>query len=150
VERSSFRAPAHVHANLWAFLVVIVSIFIDYSRSRSLMRVQRSMRAKLWKQTPCNLLTDIWSSRSCFSDCWVSWRHTELEIAWLAQADAVGRARCGRSGGVDQLQLGRRAVDELLDSVPPDLGRHIADAAKVADVREVKQGACAAAGPDFS
>jgi divalent metal cation (Fe/Co/Zn/Cd) transporter len=71
----------------------------------------------------------------------------ELEIAWLAQADAV--AALGVAGVVVwiSLQLGRRAVDELLDSVPPDLGRHIADAAKVADVREVKQVRVRRSGP---
>jgi len=71
----------------------------------------------------------------------------ELENTVAGQADAV--AALGVAGVVVwiSLQLGRKAVDELLDSVPPELGRHIADAAKVADVREVKQVRVRRSGP---
>ena len=39
IERLFFRAQVHVDANLWSFLVVILSIAVDYSRSRALLRV---------------------------------------------------------------------------------------------------------------
>jgi cation diffusion facilitator family transporter len=147
VERLFFRAPAHVHANLWAFLVVILSIFIDYSRSRSLMRVAKKYESQALEADALHFSTDIWSSLVVLLGLSGVLAAHELAIPWLAQADAV--AALGVAGVVVwiSLQLGRKAVDELLDSVPPELSQRIADAAKVADVREVKHVRVRRSGP---
>ena len=147
VERLFFRAAAHVDANLWAFLVVIVSIFIDYSRSRSLMRVAKKYESQALEADALHFATDIWSSLVVLLGLLGVLAAHELEIPWLAQADAV--AALGVAGVVVwvSLQLGRKAVDELLDSVPPELSRRIAEVAKVADVREVRQVRVRRSGP---
>src|ERR1035441_2817013 len=46
VTRLFFRAEVHVEANLWSFLVVIVSIVVDYSRSRALLRVAKKYESQ--------------------------------------------------------------------------------------------------------
>jgi len=96
------------------------------------MRVAKKYESQALEADALHFSTDIWSSLVVLFGLLGVLAAHELEIPWLAQADAV--AALGVAGVVVwiSLQLGRKAVDELLDSVPPELGRHIADAAKVA------------------
>jgi divalent metal cation (Fe/Co/Zn/Cd) transporter len=111
------------------------------------MRVAKKYESQALEADALHFSTDIWSSLVVLLGLLGVLAAHELEIPWLAQADAV--AALGVAGVVVwvSLQLGRKAVDELLDSVPPELGRRIADAAKVADVREVKQVRVRRSGP---
>ena len=147
VGRLFFRVPIHVDANLWAFLVVILSIFIDYSRSRALMRVARKYESQALEADALHFSTDIWSSLVVLAGLLGVLAAHELRIPWLAKADAF--AALGVAGVVVwiSLQLGRKAVDDLLDSVPPELSRRIAAAAKVTDVREVRHVRVRRSGP---
>jgi cation diffusion facilitator family transporter len=147
VARLFFRAAVHVDANLWAFLVVIFSIIIDYSRSRALLRVARKYESQALEADALHFSTDIWSSAVVLLGLLGVLAAHELDVLWLAKADAV--SALGVAGVVVwiSLRLGRKSVDDLLDSVPPELGRRIAAAAKVADVREVRQVRVRRSGP---
>jgi cation diffusion facilitator family transporter len=147
IERLFFRVPIHVDANLWAFLVVILSIAIDYSRSRALMRVAKKFESQALEADALHFSTDIWSSLVVLAGLLGVRTAQGLGMPWLAKADAV--AALGVAGVVVwiSLQLGRKAVDDLLDSVSPDLGRRIAAAAKVTDVREVRHVRVRRSGP---
>jgi cation diffusion facilitator family transporter len=147
VGRLFFRAPIHVDANLWAFLVVIMSIIIDYSRSRALMRVAKKYESQALEADALHFSTDIWSSLVVLAGLFGVLAAHGLNIPWLAQADAV--AALGVAGVVVwvSLQLGRKAIDDLLDSVSPELSHRIAAAAKIADVREVRQVRVRRSGP---
>jgi cation diffusion facilitator family transporter len=147
VARLFFHAPVHVDANLWAFLVVILSIIVDYSRSRALMRVAKKYESQALEADALHFSTDIWSSLVVLVGLLGVLAAHELDIAWLAKADAVAALGVAAVVAWISLQLGRKAVDDLLDSVPPELSRRIAAAAKVADVREVRQVRVRRSGP---
>jgi len=147
VARLFFRAPIHVHANLWAFLVVILSIFIDYSRSRSLMRVAKKYESQALEADALHFSTDIWSSLVVLLGLLGVLAAHELDIPWLAQADAVAALGVAAVVVWVSLQLGRKSIDDLLDSVPPEIAQRIAATAKVADVCEVRQVRVRRSGP---
>ncbi len=48
--------------NIWSFIVVIVSIAIDYSRSRALSRVAKKHNSQALEADALHFSTDIWSS----------------------------------------------------------------------------------------
>jgi cation diffusion facilitator family transporter len=147
VQRLFFHVPVHVDANLWAFLVVILSIIIDYSRSRALMRVAKKFESQALEADALHFATDIWSSLVVLAGLLGVLAAHDLGILWLAQADAV--AALGVAGVVVwvSLQLGRKSIDDLLDSVPPELSRRMEAAAKVAGVREVRHVRVRRSGP---
>jgi cation diffusion facilitator family transporter len=149
VERLFFHAAAHIHANLWAFLVVILSIVVDYTRSRALMRMARKHDSQALEADALHFSTDIWSSLVVLFGLVCVLVGHELDIPWLAKADAI--AALGVAGVVFlvSVQLGRKSINDLLDSVDPDLGQRIATMAKVADVHEVKQVRVRRSGPDL-
>ena len=147
VERLFFRAAIHVDANLWAFLVVILSIIIDYSRSRALLRVAKKYDSQALEADALHFSTDIWSSLVVLLGLLGVLAAHELGIAWLAKTDAVAALGVAVVVVWVSLQLGRKAVADLLDSVSPELSQGIAAAAKVADVREVRQVRVRRSGP---
>ena len=147
VGRLFFRVPIHVDANLWAFLVVIFSIVIDYTRSRALTRVARKHESQALEADALHFATDIWSSLVVLAGLLGVLAAHKLNMPWLAKADAVAALGVAVVVVWVSVQLGRKAVNDLLDSVTPELARRIGAAAKVADVREVRQVRVRRSGP---
>ena len=48
--------------SVWAFLVVMLSIVVDFSRSRALLRVSRKYESQALEADALHFSTDIWSS----------------------------------------------------------------------------------------
>ncbi len=53
----------HVEVSLWAFAVVILSIIIDFGRSRALARTAKKHNSQALEADALHFSTDIWSSR---------------------------------------------------------------------------------------
>lgn len=52
----------HIEVTIWSYLVVIISIIIDYSRSRALYRVAKKYNSQALEADALHFSTDIWSS----------------------------------------------------------------------------------------
>ena len=149
VERLFFQAQVHVDANVWSFLVVILSITVDYSRSRALLRVARKYDSQALEADALHFATDIWSSVVVLIGLGgVLVAHT-FEIPWLAKADAVAALGVALVVVLVSVRLGRKAIDDLLDTVPSDLSARISGFAQVAGVREVRQVRVRRSGPEL-
>jgi len=174
IERLFFRAEVHVDANLWSFLVVLLSIGVDYSRSRALLRVAMKYNSQALEADALHFQTDIWSSGvvilglACVliaealhfsTDVWsslvvllglagVQAAHL-LGILWLGKADAVAALGVAAVVVVVSLRLGRKAVADLLDTVPANLAARIASLARVEGVREARQVRVRRSGPEI-
>jgi cation diffusion facilitator family transporter len=148
--RLFFRAQVHVDANLWSFLVVILSIAVDYSRSRALMRVAKKYESQALEADALHFATDIWSSVVVlFGLAGVLVAH-ELALPWLAKADAVAALGVALVVVLVSVRLGRKAIDDLLDTVPSDMPARIAAAAQVVSgVREARQVRVRRSGPEI-
>jgi len=57
-----FFKPVQVDASIWAFIVMVVSIVIDYSRSGVLSTAAKKYRSQALEADALHFRTDIWSS----------------------------------------------------------------------------------------
>ncbi len=138
-----------VLANGWAFGVVIVSIVIDVSRSRALGRVAKKYQSQALEADALHFSTDVWSSSVVLIGLGGVWLAGQFNAPWLHKADAAAAFLVAVIVVWVSLRLGKRSIDELLDTVPARLGDDIRRSAKVPGVRDVKQVRVRRSGPGF-
>jgi len=109
----------HIEVTVWSFVVVILSIAIDYSRSRALYKVAKKHNSQALEADALHFATDIWSSGVVLLGlvCAKFGFFFADSIAALAVALIVL--------GVSY-KLGRRAIDVLLDRAPKELFDEVA------------------------
>ena len=123
---------AHVDATVWSFVVIVVSIVIDVSRSRALSRVAKKYQSQALEADALHFSSDIWTSLTVLAGLvFVSFGYTSFDaVAALAVAVMVL---------VVSYRLGRRTIDALMDRVPEGLAQQIEESIKrVGGVQEVR------------
>jgi cation diffusion facilitator family transporter len=120
--RRLFFESVEVDASIWAFLVMLVSITIDYSRSRVLMRAARKHNSQALEADALHFSTDIWSSSVVIVGL-IGIRLSEVssDLEFLQKADAVAALMVALIVIYVSVQLGKRTVAALLDTAPPGL-----------------------------
>src|SRR5690349_8575238 len=79
-----------VDVSIWAFLVMIIAVLVDYTRSRALLRVARKLGSQALEADALHFRTDIWSSLMVIAGLLIVYiGHVWRLPAWLQQADAV-------------------------------------------------------------
>ncbi len=136
--RLFFHKPIEVDPSVWAFLVVMLSVIVDFSRSRALMRVSRKYGSQALEGDALHFSTDIWSSGVVLLGLLGVLAASHFNLPWLAKGDTIAAlAVAGIVVGVS-LKLGKKSVDDLLDRIPDDLRDKVAQAAgQVAGVESV-------------
>ncbi|HEU0001671.1 MAG TPA: cation diffusion facilitator family transporter [Ktedonobacteraceae bacterium] len=131
----------HVDANIWAFLVMLVAIAVDFTRSRALMRVAHKLGSQALEADALHFSTDIWSSVVVIAGLIVVRLSQSFQLpAWFGQADAI--AALGVSAIVIwvSMRLLRVTVDALLDRAPDTLVKQVESSiAQVEGVTEVRR-----------
>jgi len=147
IQRLFFRA-VHVEATAWSFLIMGASIVIDISRSRALYRVARKYNSQALEADALHFSTDVWSSSVVIVGLALVWLSGATQTAWLAKADAV--AAVGVAGIVTyvSVQLGRRTIAALLDTIPSGLREEVASALRIPGVNEVRRVRMRTSGPE--
>jgi cation diffusion facilitator family transporter len=139
VERLFFK-QVKVEANIWAFLVVILSLAVDWSRSRALLRTAKKHGSAALEADALHFYTDLWSSGVVLFGLILLVVARVTGIAWLEAADSVAALVVAGIVVWVGWRLGKRNVDALLDSVRPEERLLVAQrAAAVPGVREVRQ-----------
>ena len=116
-----------VDPSLWAFLVMGVSIVIDFSRSRALSRVARKYNSQALEADALHFSTDIWSSAVVIVGLALV-RYGEYRgshKAFFERADAIAALVVAAIVVLVSVRLGRRAVDALLDRAPKGLAERL-------------------------
>ena len=140
--RRLLLGEGHVDPSIWAFLVMAVSIVVDYTRSRALLRVAKEQGSQALEADALHFRTDIWSSVVVILGL-IAVKIGQLSgVPWLSQADA------GAALGVSLIviwvsfRLARQTLDALLDRAPDTIGRALEQAIGhvegVVDVRRVR------------
>jgi cation diffusion facilitator family transporter len=120
-----------VTANYWSFIVMGLSIVIDISRSRALMRAAKRYGSQALEADALHFSTDVWSSAVVIAGLIavaigkaVQPSHAVL-ASWLFRADAI--AALGVAGIVIYVSfnMGRRSVKMLMDSAPRGINSDI-------------------------
>jgi cation diffusion facilitator family transporter len=140
---------AAVEASVWAFLTVMVSIVIDFSRSRALKRAADKYHSEALQADALHFSTDIWSSLVVLGGLVLVRVAQATGWVWLEKADAAAAAGVALIVVWVSFRLGRQSIDHLLDSVPPGLRSRVAAAAWVPGVERVSRVRVRRSGPDF-
>ncbi len=143
-----FVRHVEVEISLWAFVIMLASIVIDFTRSRALYRVAKKYDSQALEADALHFSTDIWSSSVVILGLGLVWLSRQLNIPWLAKADAV--SALGVAGIVIyvSVQLGRRTIRALLDGVSPGLRDEVALAVHVPGVLQVQRVRVRQSGPE--
>lgn len=147
VQRLFFKSVA-VEASIWAFVVMIVAIAIDYTRSRMLYRTARKYDSQALEADALHFSTDIWSSSVVIAGLVLVRLADVLEIPWLVKADSVAALGVACIVIWVSLQLGRRTVMALLDGVPASVRDEVIRAVRVPGVVDIKQVRVRRSGPE--
>jgi len=116
----------HVDASIWAFLVVLISIGVDISRSRMLIHAARKHHSQALEADALHFRTDIWSSGVVLIGLLgVKLGDWFPSLAVLVKADAIAAlvvagivaTVCGR--------MGYKTVMELLDTAPVQMADQV-------------------------
>ncbi|MEW6568383.1 MAG: cation-efflux pump [Chloroflexota bacterium] len=133
IQRLFFKT-VEVEATVWSLLVMVISIGVDFGRSRALARAARKYNSQALEADALHFSTDIWSSSVVIGGLVLVRVGEATGLTWLAKADAV--AAMGVAGIVSyvSLQLGRRTVAALLDAIPAGLREDSLQAVRVPGV----------------
>ncbi len=115
-----------IDASIWAFVIMLISIGVDFTRSRMLLRVARKLGSQALEADALHFSTDIWSSSVVIGGLLIVRLTQVFRLpAWLGQADAI--AALGVSAIVIWvgLQLAKETIDALLDRAPEELTTQI-------------------------
>jgi cation diffusion facilitator family transporter len=114
---------AAVEATPTAFAVILVSIAIDFSRSRVLARVARRTSSQALAADALHFSSDMWSSAAVL----IGLAGVKFGHAWADSAAAIVVALFVCLAG---WRLGRRTIDTLTDTAPEGVADRIAAIAR--------------------
>jgi cation diffusion facilitator family transporter len=115
-----------IEVSIWAFIVMAVSIIIDYSRSRVLYQAARKHNSQALEADALHFSTDIWSSSVVIVGLGLVKLSEWLPgLAFLRQADAVAAVVVAGIVVYISIQLGMRTIFGLLDSAPKGMVERI-------------------------
>jgi cation diffusion facilitator family transporter len=121
-----FFKQVEIDVSVWAFGVMAMSIFVDVNRSRALRRVAEQHSSQALEADALHFSTDVWSSAVVIAGLAVIKLNQWLSgPAWLVHADAVAALVVALIVIYVSLQLGKRAVDVLLDAAPKGLAEQV-------------------------
>jgi cation diffusion facilitator family transporter len=100
------------------FVVLLCSIVVDFTRSRTLARIAREHRSDALAADSVHFATDMWSSFAVMIGLAASYAGVRYSLPWLEYADPL--AAIVVSGIILSVswKLARETVDALLDATP--------------------------------
>jgi cation diffusion facilitator family transporter len=146
IQRLFFKT-IEIEASIWAFMVMAISIVVDVSRSRALYRVARKYESQALEADALHFSTDVWSSSVVIVGLFLVFLSKQLQLPWLAKADAIAAVGVAFIVIFISLQLGRRTIFDLLDSTTPELYEKVIQSAQVEGVQEIKRVRIRRSGP---
>lgn len=111
----------HIEVSIWSYVVVVISIVVDISRSRALYKVARKHNSQALEADALHFSTDIWSSAVVLLGLICA------QFGFFF-ADSVAALIVALIVLFVSYKLGRKAIDVLLDRAP------VATISKISDV----------------
>jgi cation diffusion facilitator family transporter len=119
------RIRHHAHLALrwsvWPFVVLLLSIAVDYTRSRNLHRVAQKHRSDALEADAVHFRTDIWSSAAVFLGLLATFAGERLHLPALEFADPIAALVVALVILSVTWRLARNTIDALLDATPPEV-----------------------------
>jgi cation diffusion facilitator family transporter len=123
------RMRQHAHLELrfsvWPFIVLLLSIAVDVTRSRNLHRIAQEQRSDALEADALHFGTDIWSSAAVFVGLLATYVGERFHLPALEYADPVAALVVAAIILRVTWRLTRTTVDSLLDATPPETRERI-------------------------
>jgi len=118
------RILHHTHLDLrwslWPFVVLVLSMTVDYTRSRNLHRVAAQQRSDALEADALHFGTDIWSSAAVLVGLIAAYLGKRLQLPALEYADPIAALLVAAIILRVTWRLARQTIDSLLDATPPE------------------------------
>jgi len=138
-----------VKVTVWSFAVILLSVVVDISRSRALLRVAKKHGSQALEADALHFSTDVWSSGVVLVGLAGVGLAPRLGLPWLARADAVSALAVAGIVVWVSLQLGKKCLDDLLDASSPEArGEILVAALSVGGVVSVERVRMRRSGPE--
>ncbi len=120
IRRITSREHLSLTPSPWPFVVLILSIVVDFTRSRKLHKIALESSSQALEADAIHFSTDIWSSLAVVIGLAASFVGNRWKIPWLELADPF--AALVVSGIILHVTWGlaRRTIDALLDATPKE------------------------------
>lgn len=113
--------PPEIDATIAAFVVIVVSIVVDFFRARALSRAAKATSSQALEADALHFSSDLWSSLAVL----VGLIGVRLGMPW---ADTVAAVVVAFLIAIVGWRLVRRTIDTLTDAAPAGVTEHIRDA----------------------
>lgn len=117
-----------LQASPWPFLVLILSIAVDYTRSRALAKVAREAHSQALEAEALHFGTDIWAGTAVLIGLAAAYLGERLQVRWLELADPAAALIVSLIILRVTATLARETMDALLDRTTPEMRRDLIDA----------------------
>ncbi|MFH2040424.1 MAG: cation-efflux pump [Chloroflexota bacterium] len=125
IQRLFFK-NIEIEVSFWAFLVMVISIIVDYFRSRNLSATAKKHNSQALEADGLHFKTDIWSSSVVIFGLLGTYISERVEfLGFLKHADVFAALGVAFIVIYVSIQLGIRTIKGLLDSTPPGLAENI-------------------------
>ena len=149
VQRIFYR-PVVVHHAVWPVLVLLVSIAVDYWRSRQLRAVANRTGSPALATDAFHFASDIWSTLAVLAGLGASWIGADFGIGALHYADPLAAVVVSLMILRMTVHLGHEAVGALVDEIPAETRRKLVrEVARVDGVLAVEQARVRRAGAGY-
>src|SRR5437899_4169161 len=115
VKRLFFR-HVEIEPGITAFVVMFISMAVDFWRSRALGRIAAKYDSQALEADALHFSTDIWSSGVVVVGLALVWAGRSYHVEWLRQADPIAALFVAAVVVSVSWRLARRTVDALLDA----------------------------------
>ena len=118
VRRLLFRQHLSLVLSPWPFVVLLLSIAVDFSRARKLHRTAKEHHSLALEADAVHFSTDIWSSSAVLLGLSATWLGERLHLSFLEAADPIAALAVSAIILRVTWQLARQTIDNLLDATP--------------------------------
>ncbi len=145
-----FRHLVELRHSVWPVLVLLISIAVDYWRSRRLRAVAEQTGSAALATDAFHFASDIWSTLAVLCGLGASWMGVRLGIGWLRYADPFAAVVVSLMILRMTLHLGRETVAVLMDEVPAETRQRLVhEVERVSGVLAVEQARVRRAGASY-
>ena len=122
-----------VEPSIWAFAVMLVSMGVDWWRSRALGRIANKYESQALEADALHFSTDVWSAGVVVLGLALVLASRAYHVEWLAKADPIAALFVAGVIVTVSWRLARRTIDALLDAAPTGVRSQIIEAVSAVD-----------------
>ncbi|HEY4932699.1 MAG TPA: cation-efflux pump [Terriglobales bacterium] len=122
-----FFHSVEIEPSVWAFVVMAISIVVDFWRSRRLKRIADKYDSQALLADALHFSTDIWSSAVVILGLGLVLAGRKYSVPWLAKADPIAALVVACIVVYVSWRLARQTIDALLDGAPAGVRSRIID-----------------------